>query len=246
MNGFEIFLCILAGIILLFILILSIPVHVSFTYSDKIYLTVRYLFIKLNILPLSDKEKKEKKKKEKKPEEEKEEKKEEDKPKEKGPNKILEMVKANGYDGMMLVISNLLDVLKIWGGKLFRSVVFDEVEVYVNVGTGDAAETAIKYGKTCQKVYPFVAFLCSNNVVKKYDAAVDVDFLANETETEMNIDFYLVIRKIINATIAMAVRLVFRVLLKFLKGGKVKAEPNAQQAKEESSDANDAQDKATA
>lgn len=245
MSGFEIFLCVLAGIILFFILILSIPVHVSFTYSDKIYLSVRYLFIKLDILPLG--EKKEKKKKEKNPEEKKEEEpKTEEKPKEKGPNKILEMVKANGYDGMMLVLSNLLDVLKKWGGNIFRSVVFNEVEIYVNVGTGDAASTAIKYGKTCQKVYPFMGYLCANNTVKKYDAAVDVDFLANTTETEMNMDFYLVVRKIINATVAMAVRLVFKVLLKFLKGGKAKEQPNTQNTKEESTDTNNSQDKATA
>lgn len=227
MNGFEIFLCILAGIILLFILILSIPVHVSFDYTDKIYLSVRYLFIKFDILPLSEKKPKKEKKKKEKPNKEPEEKKEEEPPKEKKPNPILQMVKANGYDGMMLVISNLLDVLKIYGGKLFRSIVFNKVDIYVNVGTGDAAQTAIKYGKTCQKVYPFVGFLCANNVVKEYDANVDVDFLANVTETEMSLDFYLVVRKIINATIAMAVRLVFRVLLKFLKGGKVKAAPDA-------------------
>lgn len=245
MNGFEIFLCVLAGIILFFILILSIPVHVSFTYSDKIYLSVRYLFIKLDILPLG--EKKEKKKKEKNPKEKKEEEpKQEEKPKEKGPNKILEMVKANGYDGMMLVLSNLLEVLKKWGGNVFKSVAFNEVEIYVNVGTGDAASTAIEYGKACQKVYPFMGFLCANNKVKKYDAAVDVDFLANSSETEMNMDFYLVVRKLINATIAMAVRLVFKVLLKFLKGGKVKAQPNEPKTNEEQSDATDSQDKATA
>ena len=67
MNGFEIFLCILAGIILLIVGVLSIPVHVSFSYEDKIFLSVRYLFLKFRILPQGvKKEKKPKKEKKKK------------------------------------------------------------------------------------------------------------------------------------------------------------------------------------
>ena len=71
MTGFQIFLCVLLGIIAFFVLVLSIPVHVYFTYSDKIYLTVRYLFIKLNILPAGEKKPKKEKPKKEKPEEEK-------------------------------------------------------------------------------------------------------------------------------------------------------------------------------
>lgn len=223
MSGFQIFLCVLAGIILFFILILSIPVHVTFTYSDKIYLTVKYLFLKFNILPTDPN----KKKKEKKPEKEtpKEEKPPEEN-KEKKPNPIISMVKANGYDGMMEILGNLSKVLGKYGGKLFKSVVFDEIEIYITVGTGDSAQTAIKYGKTCQKVYPLIGFICSNNLVKKYDVNVEPDFLANKSEGEMYFDFHLIIRKIINATLAMVVRLVFKVVLKFLKGAKNnKSEP---------------------
>ncbi|MCM1363896.1 MAG: DUF2953 domain-containing protein [Faecalibacterium sp.] len=226
MSGFEIFLLVLACIIALIVLILSVPVHVSFAYTDKIYMTVRYLFIKFNILPV-DPNKPKKPKKEKKPKEDKptEEKKEEE-TKEKKPNPIMQMVKANGYDGMMEVLGNLGHVLGLYGGKLLKSIVFDEIEIYITVGTGDAASTAIKYGKTCEKVYPFVGFLCSNNVVKRYDAVVEPDFLANHSEGEFNLEFHLIIRKIINATLAMAVRLVFKVLLKFLSGAKKNKQPS--------------------
>lgn len=222
LTGFQIFLCILGGIIAFFILILSIPVHVSMHYGDKIYLTVRYLFVKLNILPLG--EKKKKKPKKEKPKKEKPEKPKEE-PQEKKPNPILEMVKANGYDGMMEVLSNFGHILALYGGKLFKSIVFEDIEIYISVGTGDSAETAIKYGKTCQKVYPLLGFLCSNNLVKKYEASVEPDFLANNSEGEFNFEFYLVIRKIINATLGMVFRLIFKVVLKFLKNGKQKKEP---------------------
>lgn len=216
------FLYIIFGIVLFFIIILSVPFHITIGYDNKIHVSIRYLFIKLDILPLksSGKKKTEKKPKPKKP---KEEKPKPEAPKEKKPNPIVEMVKANGYDGMMLVLSNLGRIFRIYGGKLFKSVVFDEIYLYICVGTGDAAATAIKYGQTCQKVYPIMGFLCSNNVVKQYDIDVDSDFLANKTEGEFFLDMHLCIRKIINASIAMVVRLVFGVVLTFIRGGKKKA-----------------------
>ena len=203
MTGFQIFLCVLGGIIAFFVLILSIPVHVSFSYGEKIYLSVRYLFIKLNILPLG--EKKPKKEKKEKPKKEKPKEPEEEKPKEKKPNPILEMVKANGYDGMMEVLSNFGHILALYGGKLFKSVVFDEIELYITVGTG---------------VYPLLGFICSNNLVKKYDARVEPDFLANQSEGEFYFDFHLIIRKLINSTIGMVFRLLFGVVLKFFTNAK--------------------------
>lgn len=227
------FLCVLAGIILFFILVLSIPFKVSLAYEDKIHLSLKYLFIKLDILPIDpNKPKKEKKAKEEKP---KEEKPKDEKPKgEKKPSPIMEMVKANGYDGMMTVIGNLFKVLGIYGGKIFKSIKFDEIDLYIKVGTGDAASTAIKYGQTCQKVYPVFGFICSNNVVKKYDVSVEPDFLANTSEGELFLDMSITLRKIINATFAMVFRLIFKVAVKFFVGGSKKKPDDTQKADEKS------------
>ena len=229
MNGFEIFLCVLAGIILLIVGVLSVPVRVSFSYEDKIYLSVRYLFLKYRLLPQGEKKEK-KPKKEKLPKKEKpaEEQKEEP-PKEKKPNPILQMVKANGYDGMMDVLSNLGRVLARYGSRFAKSFVFDEFDIYVVVGKGDAAATAIEYGKACQRIYPLAGFLCSNCVVHKYDVCVEHDFLASKSQGEFFFDFHVNVRKILNATIAMGVRMVFKVLLRFLKNAK--APKSAAQAK---------------
>lgn len=227
------FLYIILGIVSFFILILSVPLHITVGYDDKIRVSVRYLFIKLNLLPLKEKHKKEEKPKEKKPEKEKKPK--DSAPKEKKPNPLLEMVKANGYDGMMTVLSNLVRILKIYGGKLFKSVVFDEIYFYTCVATGDAASTAIKYGQTCQRVYPLMGYICSNHLVKKYDIDVDTDFLANQTQSEFLFDMHLCIRKIINASIAMAVRLVFGVVITFIRGSKKKAPENQPADKKQTS-----------
>ena len=66
------FLTVIFCIVAFFVLVLSIPLKVSIGYDDKISLSVKYLFIKLNILPTDpNKPKKEKKPKEEKPKEEK-------------------------------------------------------------------------------------------------------------------------------------------------------------------------------
>lgn len=218
MTGFQIFLTVILGIILLFVLILSIPVKVTLAFDDKIRLSVKYLFVKLDILP-TDPNKPKKEKAPKEPEPPKEPKPEAE-PTEKKPNPIIEMVKANGYDGMMTVIKNLGNVLGVYGGKIFKSIIFDRIDLHITVGTGDSAATAIKYGQTCQKVYPIFGFICSNNLVRKYDINVEPDFLANKTEGDFFCEMNICIRKIINSTVAMAVRLVFKVLIKFFTGAK--------------------------
>lgn len=216
-TGLEIFFTIIFSIVALIVIILSIPLKVSFSYSDKLYLSVKYLFIKINFLPTDpNKPKKEKKPAEKKEEPQKEKPAE---PKEKKPNPILELLKSNGHDGMIEILQKFGNILKTYGGKLFKSIVFDEAYIDISVGTGDAASTAVKYGKTCQIVYPLMGFICNNNVVKKYDANVEADFLANDTVGEFSFVMSVCIRKIINSTLGFAVRLIFGVVLKFLSGG---------------------------
>lgn len=230
MTGFQIFLTVLFGIIALIVLILSIPVKVSLGYDDKISLSIKYLFIKLDVLPTDPN----KPKKEKAPKEKKEEPpKDETAPKEKKPNPIMEMVKANGYDGMMEILGNLGRILKKFGSSLLKSIVFDDAYIYIIVGTGDAASTAIKYGKACQKVYPLMGFICNNNIVKHYDVNVEPDFLANNSQGEFFFEMNICIRKILNAAIAMIVRLLFSVVLKFFQGGKNKNTPEKSEAQNE-------------
>lgn len=225
MTGFQVFLTVIFSIIALFVIILSIPLKVALGYDDKISLDIRYLFVKLKILPTDpNKPKKEKAPKEKKPEEPKKE----EAPKEKKPNPIVEMAKANGFDGMMEVLGNLGNVLKIFGGKLLRSIVFNKADINITVGTGDAASTALKYGKTCQKIYPIMGFLCSNNVVKHHNINISADFLANDTKGNFYFEMNICLRKIINSAIGLVVRLIFDVVLKFLKNGKKKKAPQTE------------------
>ena len=71
-----------------------------------------------------------------------------------------------------------------------------------------------------------MGYICSNNIVKKYDIDVGTDFLDSKTKGEFFFDMHICLRKIINASIAMVVRLIFGVVITFIKGGKKKPGDN--------------------
>lgn len=219
-------LYIILGIIAFFILLFSVHLHVNIEYTDYIYVTVRWLFLKFNILPLKEEQKKEKKKKEEKskkePEKKEDKPKKEEKPKKKGENPIITTVKNMGYDGVMAILSNLGKALSGMFRRIFKSFVIQNFDIDLTVGKGDAAQTAIEYGKTCNKVYPVCGLICSTMKVRTYDVNVKPDFLANHNSGEFKADFYLIPRKLINALIIVGIELVFKVLLKFLMTGNKK------------------------
>lgn len=212
-------LYIILGIIVFFGILFSVHFHVSIEYSDYIYLSVRWLFLKFNILPLKEKQKKEKKKKEKtKKEPEKKENKpeKEEKPKKKGENPIITTIKNMGYDGVMEILSNLGKALSGMFRRLFKSFYIQNFDIDLTVGKGDAAQTALEYGKACNKVYPVCGLICSTMRVKTYNVDIKPDFLANKSTGEFRADFFFVPRKLINALIIVGFELLFKVLLKFL------------------------------
>ena len=219
-------LYIILGIIALFVILLSVHFHVSIDYTDYIYVSVRWLFLKINILPLKPKKKKEKK--EEPPEEKKEDEEEEEKPKKEGENPIITTIKNMGYDGVMEILSRLGHALSGMTRRLFKAFAIQNIDLDITVGKGDAAATAIEYGKTCNKVYPVFGLMTSTMKVSTYNVNVSPDFLANHNTGEFHIDFYMVPRKLINAFVVFGVELVFKVLLKFLSSGKSKDKKNTE------------------
>lgn len=217
-------LYIILGIIAFFFLLFSIPLHVSFDYREYVYLSVRWLFVKIKILPIEEKEKKPKK--EKNPKKEKPPKEEKPKEKPSGENPILAMVKAKGFDGMMEIIRNLGKALGGMFKRIFKAFTVENFDINITVGKGDAAKTAVEYGKTCNTVFPVCGLICSTMKVRTYNVEVNPDFLANNSSGEFGAKFYLVPRKLINAIIIVAFELVFKVVLKLLLGNKKKNDKN--------------------
>ena len=113
------FLYVLLGIILFFVLLLSIRITINAEYFDEFKLSLSLLFIKINILPSKnkDKPKKEKKPKDEKPKEEPSPETEPEDPKEKKDNIFVTFYNNQGFDGVVQLINNAASSL----GKMFSS-----------------------------------------------------------------------------------------------------------------------------
>lgn len=219
-------LYILLGIVLFIIALLSIRITVSGEFFDSFKLNVSWLFLKFQIFPIKKKEKtKKKKEKEKKTEPQKEKTVEETA--EKKDNIFLRFYNNQGFDGVIQLINGAAFSLQKMLSSLKKHLVLRELYLWMTVSENhDAAETAVKYGKVCQKVFPAMSYICSVMTVKKYDVNIEPDYLGSKNKAEFV--FTLSVRPIffINAIIVFAFRLLFKVVIKFLKGAKDKSENN--------------------
>ena len=212
---------IIGGIIAFIILAFSLRINISGDYTDEFYMSVSYLFLKFDIFPRKkkDKPKKEKKKSEKQDNESPEDK----KAGEKKENIFLTFYKNKGFDGVIELINNAAYSLGRMLNSFRKHIVLREFFLNMTVSAnGDAAETAVKYGRVCQKVFPPLSFICSTLPVKKYSAVVEPDYLAAKNSAEFS--FKISVRPIFftNAVVVLAFRLLFKVGIKFLKGIKNK------------------------
>lgn len=222
-------LYIILGIIALIVILFSIKVSVTAEYADSFSLDVQWLFIKAHIFPQTEeqkakkaakKAKKEEKKKKKKPEKEK---KEEDKPSEPKKNIFKEFYENQGFGATVELIQTAAAQLGGFMGSIYRAFVIENLKLLLKVSSGDdAAQNAIKYGKVCSAVYPSMGFICSNMKVKKYEVNVVPDFISQENKAQFALSLSVRPIKLTNAVVVLAFRLLFKVLLKLLKGSKKK------------------------
>ncbi|MCQ2471421.1 MAG: DUF2953 domain-containing protein [Clostridia bacterium] len=219
-------LLIILGIILFFIGILSIPFHVYTQYIDEFSLYVRWLFVKIHIIPKPEKKKKKKKKKKKeekpkdeeKPEEEEE--KEEEKPKEKGDNFIKVFYNNQGVPGMINLIGTIAKKLKKGLHKIGKAFYIRELWLRINVGEGDSAATAEKYGKICAAVYPSLGYIINCVHAKKCSVKIQPDFLGGKTEGGFKLHLFLVPSKLIGSAIGMGISLGIELLKVLISNAK--------------------------
>jgi hypothetical protein len=218
------FLYILLGIILFFVVILSIRITIDAEYFDEFKLNIKWLFINIPVLPAKKKDKPQKEENPKKEEPPKEPEPNPDDQAEKKENIFVTFYNNQGFDGVIQLVNNAVSSL----GKMFSSfkkhIVFRELYLFMTVTGGcDAAETAMEYGRTCQKVFPAMGYIVSNFPVKKYDVEIEPDFLGNKNSAQFAFSVHIRPIFFINAVIVLAIRLVFKVVLKFLKGIKNKS-----------------------
>ena len=221
-------LYILLGIIGFVLLLLSIRITISGEFFDEFRLNVKWLFLKIDVLPAN---KKDKSKKEKAPKEKKEKPQAEEvvteTPAEKKENIFVKFYNNQGFDGVIQLINNVGNALAKLMHSFKKHIVLRELYLWMTVTGGcDAAETALEYGRICQKVFPAMSFICTNLIVKKYDVEIQPDFLGNKNKAEFAFSVSVRPIFILNALIVLAFRLLINVVLKFLIGIKDKSKNN--------------------
>ncbi len=216
-------LYIILGILLFLLVILSLPVNIYAEYKESFVLWVRWLFIKIYIYPPADKKKK-KTKKEKKPKEE--------KPKEEPPaeenaetapqkeNFIKTFYNNQGVPGILELISNIAKKLGAGLKGIGRSFYIRRLWLRINVGGGNSADAAIKYGKMCSKVYPAMGYILSVVRSKNCSVKVQPDFLGGKTEGAFSLHLAMIPSKLISAVIVMGIKLLVELIKVFISNAK--------------------------
>ena len=198
----NIFLLILAGLLLLIVLLLFCPLVVKISYRDKVRLKIGYLF-PLFTIPLEKKEetdprkiakkaeKKRKKEGKKKRREEKKKQKQkaasaEDTP-EKKDNFVVAKIKSKGLGGLIELLKELVRILGYLLNKITSHLVISRMDLSVAIATEDAAQTALKCGYACTAIFPLLSFIEQH--VKKCRHREQIYPVFTQTETK--VDFVL-------------------------------------------------------
>ena len=186
-------LYILLGILLLLFLICLIRVQVFAHYDDDLKLSLKVLFFQLPLLPMKKKpEKKAEKQKQKKPDEEKP-KEEKEKEKEKKPSYLSKLKDKKGVTGLLSLFTEIARIAVGALKGIFSHIVFKKLDVGIAYNGGDAATTAVEYGKICSAFYPAINVLTSVTGCKSYNVTLEPIF-DDERETEVYADVHLYIR----------------------------------------------------
>ena len=92
-------------------------------------------------------------------------------------------------------MSLLTSVARIAAGALkglFSHIVIRKMDVGVALNSGNAADTAVTYGKLCSVIYPAVNVIVAATVCKSYNVSVEPVFDAEgDTEVSAEINAYL-------------------------------------------------------
>lgn len=221
-------LYIILAVIALIVILFSIKVSVTAVYDETFTLDIKWLFIKLRIYP-EDEEKRAKKEAKKAEKDQKKKNSKQEKPKKEKTeesaspksNIFKDFYNNQGFTATVNLIRTAAAQLGGFLKGVYRAFVIENLTVLLKVSAGDdAAQTAVKYGKVCSAVYPAMGFICSNMKVKQYDVNVVPDFISAENTATFKLSLSVRPIKLTNAVIVLAFRLIFKVLLKLLKGSK--------------------------
>ena len=214
-------LYILLGIVVLFTGLLSVPLIIQAEYAKELSLRVRWLFLRIPVIPGKEKSKKKKKDKPKKEEPE--------KPKEEGekePGVLARFYKYRGISGFIDLLRRTVAVLKKFRHGLWLCLKIRKLRLRMRIKGGDPQDVVEKYGKTCAAVFPALGWLGSHLRSRPggVRANISPDFTGlAEKEMAFEAEISVCPLLFLHALIMLLVRLGIRVVLKFFRGAKAPA-----------------------
>ena len=196
---------ILLGLLALILVLLFMPVWVRVTYRGELCVRVRVLGIPLTVLPppeKPDKPDKASEKKDKKPAEEKE------KSPSRGKELLSEISRSFREDGVQATLEYLQALAALAGraaGRALRSITVDCLRMDMLIATGDAADTARRYGQVCGVLYPALAAVSGPVRIRRRRLRVEPNFLAEKSAVQLEIRLHIWVFRLVGAAIALLV-----------------------------------------
>lgn len=89
-----------------------------------------------------------------------------------------------------LVFDDYIEILKKARKHLLSRIYFDRLHLFISVGSPDAAETALMYGRLNAAVFPIVGLLDANKKIKVGNVRIVPDFTAEKTSAILDAEVY--------------------------------------------------------
>ena len=228
----TIFLTILGVLLLLILLITMLRVHLIIEADTSARVYIKLLFIKIRLYPKEKKElnlkdyspkriakraRKMKKKAEVKLKKEAKKSKRNKKKQEQGntsekSSKRQKLSLAETTE----IVALVLELTKTFFRKFGQRLRLDLTKIHINVGSEDAAKTALTYGAICSGVSCLCEFLDSMFTVRSHcerDIIVNADFLSEATNLDITINVSLRVWEAIDIALAVAINFVKQKIL---------------------------------
>lgn len=169
-----IFLYVFLGFILFLLILLCCPVKVFVSFKDSLAVRMKFLFFSFDLFP-------KKKKKQVIVEEEKNEKiqfKTHD-------NKILSIIKEEGFFGFLRILKAVADILFDSARKVLKKIHISSFDLYMLVAKDNAADTAVDFAR----VYALISYATSVLLRNVDESKYYIEVIPGFNEAECKVDF---------------------------------------------------------
>lgn len=114
----------------------------------------------------------------------------------KKPGYLQSLYQEEGICGILSLVSTLLSTAGAAVSRLFKDLYISDLYVKIITGGNDAAQIAQSHGRTCALYYPLIGVVRNGMKVANYQEIIYADYLAPQTETEMNLVISLSVKNL--------------------------------------------------